>query len=98
MSGMIADDSNRVSPRWVRHLAQKGTGRIMAAFTLAFFEREPNLERHLVAPDLPVLHLATHLGHLEPPDVADGGGRPVIAFWMASETLAPEVPTSSTSL
>src|SRR5215218_6476875 len=48
----------------------------MAAFTLAFFEREADLERHLVAPELPVLHLATHLGHLEPPDVADGGGCP----------------------
>src|SRR3712207_909011 len=44
--------------------------------SLAFVEREAHLERHLVAPDLPVLHLATHLGHLEPPDVADGGGRP----------------------
>src|SRR3712207_7968698 len=48
----------------------------MAASTLAFVERGADLERHLVAPDLPVLHLATHLRHLEPPDVANGGGCP----------------------
>ena len=77
---------------------RKGSAGTMAAFPLTFVEREAHLERHLVAPDLPVLHLATHLGHLEPPDVADVADALVIAFWMASETLAPEVPTSSTSL
>lgn len=37
---------------------------------LAFVEREGDLERHSVVPDLPVLHLAMHLDHLEPLDVA----------------------------
>src|SRR5689334_17109231 len=53
-----------------------GTGRTVAAFPLALVEREADLECDLVVTDLAVLHLASHLGHLEPPDVADSGGCP----------------------